>query len=170
MAGFISKFFKMAMVTAIVAPGVLFAVQAPNMRGKTNNRNQDAESSAVMRRSATSIIARSVASNNRQKRAVVTARPASAVYGAKVRSVVNNANKSRTATKSSLARSGAKSQANVSRAGVARATAVFNDTTKIGIGYSGCRESYATCMDQFCANANDTYRRCYCSDRFLDFR
>lgn len=55
-------------------------------------------------------------------------------------------------------------------ASTARATAVFNDISKIGGGYASCRESYATCMDQFCANANDTFRRCYCSEKFRDFR
>ncbi len=53
---------------------------------------------------------------------------------------------------------------------LSRATAVFNDISKIGGGYAQCRDSYATCMDQFCANANDTYRRCFCSKRFTDFR
>ena len=53
---------------------------------------------------------------------------------------------------------------------LARATAVFNDISKIGGGYGACRDSYATCMDQFCANANDTYRRCFCSARFTEFR
>ena len=57
-----------------------------------------------------------------------------------------------------------------SRASSARATAVFSDISKIGGGYADCRDAYATCMDQFCASANDTYRRCYCSDRFIDFR
>ncbi len=57
-----------------------------------------------------------------------------------------------------------------SRAGVARATAVFTDVSKIGGGYAACRDSYSTCMDQFCAMANDTYRRCFCSDRFTGFR
>lgn len=60
-------------------------------------------------------------------------------------------------------------KAGLSRA-AARATAVFSDVSKIGGGYAQCRESYATCMDQFCANANDTYRRCYCSSRFTEFR
>lgn len=55
-------------------------------------------------------------------------------------------------------------------ASTARATAVFSDISKIGGGYASCREAYATCMDQFCANANDTFRRCYCSDKFTGFR
>lgn len=70
----------------------------------------------------------------------------------------------------------ARSASNVVNAGGARlasgarATAVFSDVSKIGGGYAQCRESYATCMDQFCANANDTYRRCYCSSKFTEFR
>lgn len=58
----------------------------------------------------------------------------------------------------------------MARSATARATAVFSDVSKIGSGYAACRESYATCMDQMCANANDTYRRCFCSDRFTKFR
>ena len=57
-----------------------------------------------------------------------------------------------------------------SRSALSRATAVFNDVSKIGGGYAACRDAYATCMDQFCANANDTYRRCFCSSRFTEFR
>lgn len=79
-----------------------------------------------------------------------------------------SATASRSAVSSHSARS-AISPASVSRAGSARATAIFNDISKIGGGYAACREAYATCMDQFCANANDTYRRCYCSDRFTSF-
>lgn len=60
--------------------------------------------------------------------------------------------------------------ANASRAAVARATAVFDDVSKIGGGYATCREAYSTCMDQFCAKANDTYRRCFCSSKFTEFR
>ncbi len=57
-----------------------------------------------------------------------------------------------------------------SRSSAARATAVFSDISAIGGGYAKCREAFATCMDQFCANANDTYRRCVCSARYDEFR
>ncbi len=178
MAGFIKNLFKISAI-ALLIPGVVFAAQQQNQRGanaaRNAARNADVVSNAAIRRSATSVIARSTNINNRKSRAVVTARPAT-VRTASVRSVrpvVSGTNVARTASKSSLARSGAKqkiSNANLSRAGTARATAVFNDITKIGGGYSNCRDAYATCMDQFCALANDTYRRCYCSDRFTDFR
>lgn len=78
-----------------------------------------------------------------------------------------------TAGRQDMSRSAAVPFANYSaggRASMARATALFDDTSKIGGGYSECRDSYATCMDQFCGKANETYRRCFCSSRFLDFR
>ena len=71
------------------------------------------------------------------------------------------------------ARSASKTVSNLGMAraaNMARATAVFNDISKIGGGYSQCRDAYATCMDQFCANANDTFRRCYCSDKYTQFQ
>ena len=157
---------------------LLIGAQAPNPRStiniKSTVRNQDAESNAALRRVATSVIARTVSAQNRQNRTVVTARPATAqaTKSRSARSVVNNNKKSRTASQPSLVRSGItkKNTPNVSRAAAARATAVFNDVSKIGGGYADCRDSYATCMDQICANANDTYRRCFCSDRFSSFR
>ena len=34
-----------------------------------------------------------------------------------------------------------------------------------GDNYNSCRDAYFSCMDQFCANQNDTYRRCVCSSK-----
>lgn len=177
MAGFIKNLVKISVI-ALIVPGLAFSAQQPNPRVNNNARNvrsADSISGASIRRSATSVIARSANTNNRQARAVVTARPAT-VRTASVRSVrpvTSGTNVARTASKSSVVRSGLKqktSGSNLARAGTARATAVFNDITKIGGGYSNCRDAYATCMDQFCALANDTYRRCFCSDKFADFR
>ena len=179
MAGFIRKVLKLSAL-ALVVPAIAFAAQQQNPRNtpaRENVRSADIDSNAALRRSATSVIARSAAINSRNSRTVVTARPAT-VRTASVRSVrpvTSNTTKSRVASKPMMARSGVsgsmkQSGANLSRAGTARATAVFNDITKIGGGYSDCRDSYATCMDQFCANANETYRRCFCSDRFQNFR
>ena len=160
----------------MVIPIVALGVQKENPRGMNSGRNnavdaQESESNAMLRRSATSVIARTVDSNNRQKRTIVTARPAN-TQSIKARSArsINGLNGSRVATKPLVVRSGTLNNKTSSRAGVARATAVFNDVTKIGGGYADCRDAYATCMDQICANANDTYRRCFCSDRFTGFR
>jgi len=61
----------------------------------------------------------------------------------------------------------------VARSGIgmpARATAVFSDISTLGAGYNNCRNAYNTCMDQFCAGANETYRRCFCSNAFTSLR
>ena len=82
--------------------------------------------------------------------------------------VVNGASRSPASTARAAATN---SVVGLSRgAATARATAVFSDVSAIGSGYAKCREAYATCMDQFCANANDTYRRCVCSARYDEFR
>ena len=39
-----------------------------------------------------------------------------------------------------------------------------------GVGYNSCRDAYFTCMDQFCATANDEYRRCICSSRLYEIK
>lgn len=82
--------------------------------------------------------------------------------------VVNGASRSPASTARATATN---SVVGLSRgAATARATAVFSDISAIGGGYAKCREAYATCMDQFCANANDTYRRCVCSAKYDEFR
>ncbi len=82
---------------------------------------------------------------------------------------------SRNATPTSVARAAtgahtARSAVQPGGASRARATAVFGDISKLGDGYNQCREAYNTCMDQFCAGSNESYRRCYCSNTFRDFR
>ena len=63
----------------------------------------------------------------------------------------------------------AKKSIEISRSGV-RATKVFDDVSKIGGGYEKCRNSYNTCMDQFCAKSNDIFRRCYCNSKIAEFK
>ena len=181
MSQIIKRFLKISLIAALV-PMTLFAAQQPNPRNANTNRNQsvspDTISDAAIRRSATSVIARSAKNNMRQARSVVVARPgANMTRGANIRAVrtaVSGGTKSRSAAKTTMVRSGVSQKvggtATLSRAAQSRATAVFNDISKIGGGYMGCRDAYATCMDQFCANASDTYRRCFCSDKFKDYR
>ena len=40
--------------------------------------------------------------------------------------------------------------------------------TRTGAEYERCKNSYFTCMDQFCSLKNDDYRRCSCSNRVFD--
>jgi hypothetical protein len=184
------KNIKKVLVAAVVIPGLAFAVQAPNPRSIANNVKNTARSSASadpnvsVRRSATSVIARSVAVNGRKNNTIVRARsvisrtPSNVSVRSGANFVSNNAILSRSATSkpNTIVRSTAKQadtqagKVSLSRVAKARATAVFDDVSKIGGGYSSCRDAYATCMDQFCAIADDAYRRCYCSDKFATLR
>ena len=177
LAGIIKKFLK-ASVVAVIIPAVAFGAQKENPRGTASVRNQESNTGAISRRSATPVVARTVSQNDSQKRMVVAARPAQ-LQSVKSRTARSgnlvDVVRARVATNKALgARSGAVINKKISkpgsRADAARATAIFNDVTKMGSGYANCRDAYATCMDQICANANDTYRRCFCSDRFTNFR
>ncbi len=124
-------------------------------RARVASRRSD---SATVTRAATPVVARDAGSAmirdvNNSRNAVSVARGAVPGMTANPRGGLQVA-------------TGAARAASRSRA----ATAVFSDISKIGGGYSQCRDAYATCMDQFCANANDTYRRCFCSSRFTGFR
>jgi len=115
----------------------------------------------------TSTVSRS-AVNVRKAPSVSSSRGATTSARAASNSVVRSAAMTHGA---SVSRAGTNSSVvGVSRAGSARATTVFDDVSKMGTGYATCRDAYATCMDQLCAKANDTYRRCFCSARFAEFR
>lgn len=43
-------------------------------------------------------------------------------------------------------------------------------TKTFGTNYNSCRDTYFTCMDQFCATLNDKYRRCICSSKLNDIQ
>lgn len=54
---------------------------------------------------------------------------------------------------------------------ITRATTITSTSTRtFGKNYENCRDAYFTCMDQFCATQNDTYRRCVCSSRLPDIQ
>lgn len=174
-----------AVLGAVLGVSAVGAAQAPNPRSMvsgdvSSQRNDASRSSRVDSGRSAVVSSRGVTS---ARSAANTSRAATNVRSAATNTVRSStvarsgANTSRAATVARSAatntvRSGVKPMADgVARAASrSRATAVFNDISKIGGGYATCREAYATCMDQFCANANDTYRRCYCSDRFIDFR
>ncbi|MCR5194404.1 MAG: hypothetical protein K6B71_02670 [Alphaproteobacteria bacterium] len=170
--GFFSLFA--VMLTALFVGVDLYAAAPVNPRessGGTSRRNTTTNVTEKSRNAAKSRVAQTRAIAGRSRVAVlprtgnssrVAIRPEGAVVSRAVRTASSRVSAARSA--------GLIGGVNVSRAGKARATAVFSDISKIGGGYANCRESYSTCMDQMCANANDTYRRCFCSERFTKFR
>lgn len=71
---------------------------------------------------------------------------------------------------SSVARSATSSATTARSTARATTTASSTVTNTFGTGYNQCRNAYFTCMDQFCATANDSYRRCVCSSRLKDIQ
>ena len=187
-----NKFFQISGVLT----AILWATGAHSV-GSANPRSAAADTGARTSRTASRVVTRdtndsarnSVASTARtsvgQKKVVVGRGTSDVSRTAKVGLISRNAVSAPRSAMTAISRSAvrpfggahsARSAKKVSDTGLARsastarATAVFNDISKIGGGYAACRESYATCMDQFCANANDTFRRCYCSEKFTNFR
>ena len=192
------KFYKSIFTAMVICiAGSSFGAQAPNPRSVgTSTRTTTAATGgttvtardggqSVSARSSNSTVSRSATqrpSSTVSRSATTTQKVVNTGRSATTRQNVVSAGgtTARTASTNNVVRS---ATANTARAGTvssvvgsprgtstARATAVFNDISKIGGGYAECREAYATCMDQFCANANDTYRRCFCSSKYTDFR
>lgn len=161
------RFLRSLIAIATVCGALdVLAVQAPNPRGSSTTQNARSNDS-VSRTAVTRPEVR--ASNVREStHGLMVSNAARGASNVARNAKVNGPARSATARGAASARTA--TTPTVSRASTVRATAIFNDVSKIGTGYAACRDSYATCMDQFCANANDTYRRCYCSSRFAEFR
>ncbi len=152
------------------------AVQASNRAATTTTSVRSTKS--VSRQPSTAAVG--VKRSNVERSGATVSRKATVGKNSSVRiatkpSVVRSTTSARSGVLSNIVRAAknftsARSAATVKHTNAARATAVFNDVTKIGSGYANCRDAYATCMDQFCAKLNDTYRRCICSDKYSEFR
>ena len=171
MSRFINRFcwFSAVLATVFGASDAL-AAQAPNPRAAINSpvAVQRNDGRTVHRTGQNVVSGRGVARSAVSERSVRSARVVTPS-----RTATSNARSATSVARAAVnsARSASVVPSGLVRAAAnARATAVFNDISKIGGGYAACREAYATCMDQFCANANDTYRRCYCSEKFTEFR
>ena len=70
----------------------------------------------------------------------------------------------RSATQKPVATRTSTNSTRISRAATNVKTRTFGDN------YNSCRDAYFTCMDQFCANLNENYRRCICSSKLTDIQ
>ena len=143
-------------------------------RGTGNNSKVISDTSRVAARNGSTVVSRGLVNGPAQS---VRVKSRTASGGGLVKRMADNRSRaaSSTVVRSLLpynsVRRGENVASGLARAATkSRATAVFSDVSKIGGGYAQCRDAYATCMDQFCANANDTYRRCYCSAKFTELR
>ncbi|MDL2295200.1 hypothetical protein LJC18_00050 [Lachnospiraceae bacterium OttesenSCG-928-E19] len=101
-------------------------------------------------------------------RSTTSARSATTQTGATSRSATSQTTTVSSRGATTNARSATKQ---TSRSSVARnATDTIASSSYTGGGYNACRDAYFTCMDQFCAKSDDTYRRCICSSRLEEIK
>lgn len=127
-------------------------------------------------------VSRNATNNNVQVRSATNVkRDAARAVNVGARNVVNGRNTAKnvraastqtTPVRTTVARS-ARDMTVTERASVmatARATVAGGTMadTRVGAEYERCKETYFSCMDQFCTLKNDDYRRCSCNDRVFD--
>lgn len=134
----------------------------------TNSQNATRTSSTSTVRNAGNIINRSATNRTTVQQNISRS-------ATNPRSSATTASSARNATNTSVVRSATNARKTVtnisqgsSKASIARAATQATNT--FGTGYNICRDAYFTCMDQFCATANTTYRRCVCSSRLTDIQ
>ena len=112
-------------------------------------------------RSETNHVARTTQKRTVTQRSATNVQPRQNVSRTSADKIVTG----RTATKKAIVnRAASNSTTRVSRAATTIKTNTFGDS------YNSCRDAYFTCMDQFCANQNETYRRCVCSSKLKDIQ
>lgn len=98
-----------------------------------------------------------------QRRTVVSRDEPANIKKLNQRNVTNKTVVGRTATNRQQSRNATRTPAKTSR--ISRAATTTVKTRTFGTNYNSCRDAYFSCMDQFCANVNENYRRCICSSK-----
>jgi len=99
----------------------------------------------------------------------LTSRTTSKTVSQRQPSARNASNKIVSSRSAEKKRTSARTTYNNSRA--SRAATITNVKNRtFGTNYNLCRDAYFTCMDQFCATQNETYRRCVCSSKLKDIQ
>ena len=133
---------------------------------RSGSRQQDAAQKSVTSRSTKNTSVRSTITSRAARTGTATARSAKNISTA--RSATPNTARN---AKQSTARAATAQIARSAKISTARSSVEQIDTTtSFGSGYNTCRDAYFTCMDQFCAGADDSYRRCICSSRLTEIQ
>ncbi len=143
---------RLCFITAIILVGIGVA-DAAVRSANTISRNTQ----SVVRTPIAKTTGRTIQTPTRQTSTTKTNTSRSATIQ---RSAIKSTTNARTAIKSTPSRS----------AVVRAATTSTIGTNTFDSGYNTCHDAYFTCMDQFCANQNDTYRRCVCSSRLQEIQ
>ena len=123
-------------------------------RAAQNTKDLKPRATSSKTNSRTAVTSRNTSQQSRSARSTISAR--SAAITKKTRPVTTNAKTARPATTTNL-----KSRSAI----ITPSTQITTQSPTFDIDYNTCHDAYFTCMDQFCATASDTYRRCICSSK-----
>ena len=142
----------------IFLTGIVLCIGCVNAWGRDANTTKSRQ--PVSQRNETSAQVRTTS----QKRTVVQRTP-----------VQTQHNSSRTATIKKVTGRSATQKTTATRTPnqptrISRVATTNVKTHTFGDNYNSCRDAYFTCMDQFCANQNENYRRCVCSSKLKDIQ
>lgn len=130
--------------------------QSPTRQSETSARQTSTAKKTIVKTNANS--SRTAISKPAKKTVANTSRAAK-------KTVVSRSATPTSNVKISTARSGIKQQKNkTARAAATTKTVAFSEP------YIACRDAYFSCMDQFCATQNETYRRCVCSSKLKNIQ
>ncbi|MBR5904426.1 MAG: hypothetical protein IKZ49_02720 [Alphaproteobacteria bacterium] len=145
-------------------------ISVANAAGRqSNNISRSSGQNAVYSRTtnSTNVVHRaSSRSNNENKKISATTRNKKTT---RTTTSSKKVVKSRAATNSINTRKATTSRS-ATRKQISRASVATKTTKTFGAEYTNCRDSYFSCMDQFCAIQNETYRRCVCSSRLKEIQ
>ncbi len=141
--------------------GVGFADAAVRDTNSVNRKSNNAVVSRTANTARNTNARKTVSRTNNQR--ATTNRTTAARTATQSRAAAARTSTARSAT--STKRTGTQSVARAATRPSRAATTTAVTTQTFGSGYNTCRDAYFTCMDQFCANANESYRRCVCSSK-----
>ena len=153
----------------LTASGISYAADrsvpgntSPTMRGNmATNAAARATISVRQKNTPTQNIKSRATTNNAQRTSITTTQ--------NIKSRAAKPTRTITTTRSGLFTHPTKQKSVTSRAATLDLNGI-DTTSNFGNEYNTCRDAYFTCMDQFCANMDDTYRRCICSSRISEIK
>lgn len=137
---------------------------------------QQNSTTTVSNRSSASTVSRTSSVNrsaNQQKQSVSARTATTTIPRSNATTVSRTSRTSNTkSNNTALARTASIPRITQTTNAIARAatTTTSLESSTFGTGYNACRDAYFTCMDQFCATANDSYRRCICSSKITEIQ
>ncbi len=162
------KGFLFLFLLGLTASGASYAADRVASRdaGTTMRGNMAANSAA---RATISVRQKNTPTQNIKSRATTNTTPRASVATQNIKSRAAKPTRTITSTRSGLFTHPTKQKSVTSRAATLDLNGI-DTTSNFGNEYNTCRDAYFTCMDQFCANMDDTYRRCICSSRISEIK